>query len=527
LRANDSAIFRLKRDVPPVLPVDFLSCEQTTLADEVAIQFTNAGPYDSIEVYRDDSLLVTLPGTATSYLDLTASPGRHAYAVVPTTGAAKASPRRCELRVGNGAVLRRKLAFPLASPYQLTRDPSNGMFYATSNSASAADEYAVFDANLDFVGTLPSAVEVPFQVAAFAVRPVPGGSEIWSIAWEVPAPWLQPQTLLLSVQDAADGSLIQLPSIIDIPGAGVGVALTYPTGMTYDETTDTFWFLERNTDTFWQMDTNGELLQSVPHPMPPLQDFVFNLGLQVEADRGGLTATTARPEDREITIAMGISFSGTPTGGVIELDDVEMSALYGMVRANERLWVTGSEGSLAQLVEVKAGDALTYPADLTCTEDSPLSVTLTWTEPVSYDEVVVRRSGIPIAVVPGGIGTFSDPGVPVGPRTYTIAGRTATEESTPVACGITVTGGGPTFVRGDASRDGAVDISDAVSILGYLFAMGPTPSCLDAADVDDSGDLNITDPIYLLSYLFTAGPQPPSPFPAPGGDPTGDSLDCS
>lgn len=86
--------------------------------------------------------------------------------------------------------------------------------------------------------------------------------------------------------------------------------------------------------------------------------------------------------------------------------------------------------------------------------------------------------------------------------------------------------GGAAFVRGDANDDGAVQISDAVSGLGYLFQGLPTP-CLSALDSNDDGAVDVADVIYLLNFLFSAGPDLPSPTLTCGVDPTADSLDCT
>jgi len=89
--------------------------------------------------------------------------------------------------------------------------------------------------------------------------------------------------------------------------------------------------------------------------------------------------------------------------------------------------------------------------------------------------------------------------------------------------------GGPLFLRGDANSDGVVDLSDAVSILLYLFGIEPQGlSCPDAADCDDDGEITIGDSIFLLNFLFAAGRKPPEPGPRrPGPDPTPDRLpDC-
>lgn len=81
------------------------------------------------------------------------------------------------------------------------------------------------------------------------------------------------------------------------------------------------------------------------------------------------------------------------------------------------------------------------------------------------------------------------------------------------------------FVRGDTVEDGAINITDAIAILTYLFGTGKL-TCLDAADVDDNSELQITDPIRLLTWLFLVGEPPPAPFPDPGVDPTPDRIGC-
>lgn len=82
-----------------------------------------------------------------------------------------------------------------------------------------------------------------------------------------------------------------------------------------------------------------------------------------------------------------------------------------------------------------------------------------------------------------------------------------------------------TFIRGDINQDGGCDISDAISLLGFLFGGAPC-NCLDACDANDDGTVNIADAIYKLGYLFTGSGSPPAPFPDCGPDPTSDTIDC-
>ena len=74
------------------------------------------------------------------------------------------------------------------------------------------------------------------------------------------------------------------------------------------------------------------------------------------------------------------------------------------------------------------------------------------------------------------------------------------------------------FVRGRVNDGEQVDLSDAVSLLAYLFTGGEAPDPLAAGDVNDDGGLDISDPIYLLNFLFLGGPSIPAPYPEPGPD---------
>lgn len=82
------------------------------------------------------------------------------------------------------------------------------------------------------------------------------------------------------------------------------------------------------------------------------------------------------------------------------------------------------------------------------------------------------------------------------------------------------------FLRGDANKDGKLDISDPVKVLFVLFAGDPT-DCKDALDVNDDEALDVADVTAILDYLFLSGPAPSAPFPAIGPDPAGDALDCT
>ncbi|HZN60270.1 MAG TPA: hypothetical protein VFD71_19515, partial [Planctomycetota bacterium] len=83
------------------------------------------------------------------------------------------------------------------------------------------------------------------------------------------------------------------------------------------------------------------------------------------------------------------------------------------------------------------------------------------------------------------------------------------------------------FIRGDANSDALVDISDCISVLGFLFLGDAPPACSDSADVNDDGEIDISDPVYLLGYLFLGATAPTPPYPEAGTDATDDELLCS
>jgi len=90
-----------------------------------------------------------------------------------------------------------------------------------------------------------------------------------------------------------------------------------------------------------------------------------------------------------------------------------------------------------------------------------------------------------------------------------------------------------TFHRGDADQNNALELTDAIPILGSLFLGSTTrvPECEDAADADDNGSIELTDAIRVLGYLFLGTgviPDPGATESPCGPDPTtdGDPLEC-
>ncbi len=109
------------------------------------------------------------------------------------------------------------------------------------------------------------------------------------------------------------------------------------------------------------------------------------------------------------------------------------------------------------------------------------------------------------------------------PGGSTIEGVTATDRNDAFVPGTTP--GFALFRRGDANRDGAIDVSDPIFTLIHLF-VGNELACEDAADANDDGELDVSDAIFALNHLFAGGEQIPAPGPEAGNDPTPDTLLC-
>ena len=81
-----------------------------------------------------------------------------------------------------------------------------------------------------------------------------------------------------------------------------------------------------------------------------------------------------------------------------------------------------------------------------------------------------------------------------------------------------------TFIRGDVSCDGLVNLADISAIAAYVAGAGAAPVILDAADIDDDGVVHIGDAVLLANFLFAGGAPPAAPYPEAGTDPTPDGL---
>ncbi len=67
-----------------------------------------------------------------------------------------------------------------------------------------------------------------------------------------------------------------------------------------------------------------------------------------------------------------------------------------------------------------------------------------------------------------------------------------------------------TWLVGDADGSGAYTVSDAVTLISFVFLGGvaPIPDPIGSGDADCSGAVTISDAVYLIQFVFSGGPNP-------------------
>ncbi len=66
----------------------------------------------------------------------------------------------------------------------------------------------------------------------------------------------------------------------------------------------------------------------------------------------------------------------------------------------------------------------------------------------------------------------------------------------------------PQAICGDANNDAAVNISDAVYIINYIFIGGAPPDPLESADANCDAQVNISDAVWIINYIFIGSNAP-------------------
>ncbi len=564
--------------VSTVSPVLGLLCDQ--IGEDVQLDWTNQAPvgggiYSGIRLERNGLVVASLPGTASSYLDLGPPLGLTSYQVIAEFGGEEAEPGLCTLSI---------------LPTNLT-DLILG-FEADDNGAT--DSVAALTNALGDNGIFSIVVEVQnvsdiagqgFFLADF--------ERVWVELGTWPNNKILSQAEGTALADYVSGGGQIYVSGGDFFCFNAETALHALTGIDTLACPDGNGLIQ---DVTGIVTANCDLLNFTPGPIPytgetsfvdqlaPLTTGVETLRaagssyacgvlntlpgggsvISQSVEMGGIGA----PHDKKDLVERYINCFGSTGGPLAPVAEFLGSPLSGTAPLTVNftdlsagtvtgwLWDFGDLGmSNAQNPSHTFTAAGSYTVDLTTTgpggADTETKVgyisvgepapTANFTAvPTSGDAPLdVQFADTSTGVVTGRTWVFGDGGFSnsVAPlHTYTSAG-TYTVSLTVSGPGgsdnltltnlITVnTVAGPGFSRGDVNQDGSVDIGDAIGTLSYIFGGIVPGNCLDALDMADTGTLDIAGPIYLLGYLFSNGPAPAAPFGACGEDPTADSIPC-
>jgi hypothetical protein len=138
-------------------------------------------------------------------------------------------------------------------------------------------------------------------------------------------------------------------------------------------------------------------------------------------------------------------------------------------------------------------------------------VTLDWNDNTEddFDYYSLSRNG---SVIAGVLidSAYTDDAVENGSTySYTVtavdAGGNESDSSAAAEATPEALGGGQ--IPGDYNQDAGVDISDAISVFGYLFLGRVAPACPAGLDFNGDGALDLSDGIGSLNWLFQGGPS--------------------
>ena len=137
-------------------------------------------------------------------------------------------------------------------------------------------------------------------------------------------------------------------------------------------------------------------------------------------------------------------------------------------------------------------------------------VTLDWNDNTEddFDYYSLSRNG---SVIAGVLidSAYTDEAVENGSTySYTVTAVDAggNESDSSAAAEATPEALGGSQIPGDFNQDAGVDISDAISVFGYLFLGRTAPDCPAGLDFNGDSALDLSDGIGALNWLFQGGP---------------------
>ncbi|MEM7261942.1 MAG: S8 family serine peptidase, partial [Planctomycetota bacterium] len=151
--------------------------------------------------------------------------------------------------------------------------------------------------------------------------------------------------------------------------------------------------------------------------------------------------------------------------------------------------------NLTTLMSFAGAPAL--PGSLTCTDVSA-DAQLTWSNPQSYDQIIVQRDGVDIAAISGTATSYVDLAPSIGTRTYGVRGVVGSLDGPSAMCSVFISGGATDLVWMPADAAGTID--GGQGLLDALAANGRNAVLVD--DLTVVSDLNDFDRIWVNLGIF-------------------------
>ncbi|MBN1420378.1 MAG: hypothetical protein JXP34_16490 [Planctomycetes bacterium] len=464
-----------------------LSCPSPS-PHTVNLSWTNGAAYDSVEVYRDSSPLVTLGGSATTHDDTTVDGGPHTYQVRGRIGGAD-SPFSDPCAV--------TVAVEAPDDVVCTPGAQDGVtLHWTNNDAYTGIDIVRDGGTIASLGgsetTYPDgAVESGTHVYRVVGRIGAGSGASEECGVTVP---LDRPTDLSCVATGADE--VELGWTNDDPYDDIEIRRDGTLIATISGTATS------HTDTFGGGGGGGAYAYTVTGVRLAQTASSTPCGVVVPVEGpSGLTCTPGGSVDLSWT-------NNDPYASIeIERDGSSIATLPGTDTSYSDATGGGGEHSYAVhgIVDgIPTPDAtcdVTVPvagvADLACLATGPDEVTLSWTNPEAYTGFEILRDGTSIATLPAGSTSHVDAAAGGGARTYAVIGSIGAVASAPETCALDVPVDAPSDLLCTPHTDDSVDLSwvnedvyDEIEILkdgGLIATLAGT-----ATTYTDAGDGNGT-----------------------------------
>ena len=556
-------------NVPDVFPPTRLTCDQQLL--DVVISWNPGEDYDSVEIRRDGTLIAEVPGSQTAYTDLAPSSGQHSYTLIAEVSSDASPQVACIVNVSLVEPVLNLLCDQIeedvqlqwqnqgavtGDPYELLRVVRNGIEIATIPGPTES-----------FSDLAPG-----YGIAAYQIVPVALGAEAQPATCTLQVLPTDVTDLVIGFTDDDNGSTDSVSAIMQGLEDNTIFALT----VEVDDLTDlpSQGFLIGEFHRIWVevgMFPNNHMITT--EEGQELADYVL-AGGQLYISGGD---TFCFDPDTPIHDLVGFDSCGDGGGSVGDISAI-VSASCGQNNFDQVVPYDGEAAYVDQLQPVTTGEEILFASEgftcavinyvgqggavisqspemggigsnhdrkelieryISCLPFEPPMALFSYSAATGPAPLLVNFESLSTGVIDDHLWNFGDGSE--SPSTspqhlYTQQGvyTVTLDVSGPggadqlqIIDAIIVNPSLPGFLRGDANQDGAVDIADAVAILGYLFSGAGDGGCLSSIDSNDDASTDVADAVTVLVHLFSGGGPLPAPFPGCGVDPSPDSLDCS